>query len=76
MAIIQERIVRTPGILGGKPAIRGTRMSVEFIIGVMADGWSVDDILASYRHITREDVAACLRYAHNLVEAEQVLPAA
>lgn len=76
MSNAQERIVRNPAILSGKPAIRGTRMSVEFIIGLMADGWSVDDILVSYPHISRDDVAACLRYAHDLVESEQVSPAA
>ncbi len=76
MADEQVRIVRNPAILAGKPAIRGTRMAVEFIIGLMADGWSVDDILTSYPHITRDDVAACLRYAHDLIESEPVSPAA
>jgi uncharacterized protein (DUF433 family) len=67
MSDVQGRIVRNPAILGGKPTIRGTRMSVEFIIGVMADGWSVADILANYPHITRDDVAACLCYARQVV---------
>ena len=63
----QDRIVRNPAMLGAKPKIRGTRMSVEFIIGVMADGWSVADILANYPHITRDHVAACLCYARQVV---------
>ena len=67
----EDVIVRVPGVLGGKPVIRGTRISVEFIIEVMAAGWSVEDILANYPGITRDDVAACLRYAHKLLEESQ-----
>lgn len=69
-------IERKPGVLGGKPVIRGTRISVEFIIGIMADGWSVDDILVNYPGITRDDVSACLTYARDLVTAEQTTSAA
>lgn len=76
MTVVYDRIVRDPAILAGKPVIRGTRMSVEFIIGVMADGWSESDILTSYPSITHDDIAACLRYAHDLVQSQQVSPAA
>ena len=70
------RIVLDQAILGGKPVIRGTRLSVEFIIGLLADGWSEVDILANYPTITHEDVIACLSYARTVLEAEKVYPSA
>lgn len=53
-------IISDPGILGGKPVVNGTRISVELLRNRLADGWSVDDLLTSYPHITREDVRAAL----------------
>ena len=76
MADEQDRITRNPAILAGKPAIRGTRMAVEFILELMAGGWSEADILENYPHITREDILACINYARQLVISEQVKPAA
>jgi uncharacterized protein (DUF433 family) len=61
----EERIIVDPAVLSGKPVVRGTRLSVEFIIGLMADGWSKEDILANYPGLTREDIKACLAYARN-----------
>jgi uncharacterized protein (DUF433 family) len=55
-------IVLDPTVLLGKPVIRGTRLSVEFIIGLMADGWGEAEILANYPGIGREDILACLAY--------------
>lgn len=52
------RISLAPDVLAGKPVISGTRISVEFIIGLMADGWSELDILSDYPGITREDILA------------------
>jgi len=60
-----SRIVLDPRILAGKPVIKGTRLSVEFVIGLMADGWTEAEILHNYSEITRQDVAACLTYARN-----------
>jgi uncharacterized protein (DUF433 family) len=56
------RIVLDPAVLTGKPVVRGTRLSVDFIIGLMADGWSEAEILRNYPGLTREDLAACLAY--------------
>jgi uncharacterized protein (DUF433 family) len=56
------RIVCDPAILAGKPVIRGTRLSVEFIAGLMADGWTETDICANYPGIGRDDIGACLAY--------------
>jgi len=76
MADEQDRIVRNPAILAGKPVIRGTRISVEFILELMAGGWSEADILENYPQITREDILACLEYARIAVSSELVTPAA
>jgi uncharacterized protein (DUF433 family) len=59
MTMTQDHIVPDPAVLAGKPVIRGTRLSVEFIIGLMADGWSEADILANYPALSRADIAAC-----------------
>jgi uncharacterized protein (DUF433 family) len=59
----QPRITLDPDVLAGKPVVRGTRLSVEFIIGLMADGWSETDILRNYPTLAHEDISACLGYA-------------
>jgi uncharacterized protein (DUF433 family) len=76
MATIHDHIVLDPAILAGKSIIRGTRLSVEFVIGLMADGWSQADILANYSGLSQEDIAACLNYARDLLNSEKVFPAA
>jgi len=58
-----ERITANPHILGGKPIIRGTRISVEFILDLLASDVSEEEILEDYQHLTKEDIQACLRYA-------------
>ncbi len=70
----QDRIITDPQVLVGKPVIRGTRLAVEFIIDLLAQGWSFDDILANYPGITREDVLACLAYASARLHEEKVYP--
>ncbi|TMJ52955.1 MAG: DUF433 domain-containing protein [Alphaproteobacteria bacterium] len=70
------RISLAPDVLAGKPVIRGTRLSVEFVIGLLAEGWSEADILANYPNITHDDVLACLAYARDTVSAEKVYPSA
>jgi uncharacterized protein (DUF433 family) len=76
MTMTHDHIVLDPAILAGKPVVRGTRLSVEFIIGLMADGWNEADILANYPGLSREDIAACLNYARDLLNSEKVFPAA
>ena len=58
-----ERITANPQILGGKPIIRGTRISVEFILDLLASDVSEDEILEDYPHLTKDDIQACLKYA-------------
>ena len=68
----QERIVIDPDILVGKPTIKGTRLAVEFIIDLLAQGWSEDEILRNYPGITIDDIHACLRYASAVLKSEKV----
>jgi uncharacterized protein (DUF433 family) len=70
------RIALDPDVLAGKPVIRGTRLSVEFVIGLLADGWSEVEIIANYPGITHKDIIACLAYARDLLGAEKVFPSA
>jgi uncharacterized protein (DUF433 family) len=69
----QERIVVEPNILLGKPIISGTRLAVEFIIDLLAQGWSTEDIIENYQ-ITIEDIRACLSYASDALKTEKVYP--
>jgi len=69
-----SRIVLDPEVLAGKAVIRGTRLSVEFIIGLMADGWSEADIVSNYPGITHEDIIACLAYARDALSSERAFP--
>jgi uncharacterized protein (DUF433 family) len=63
MATMIERITANPQIFGGKPIIRGTRISVEFILELLASDVSEDEILEDYPHLTKDDIQACLKYA-------------
>ncbi|MDP6454242.1 MAG: DUF433 domain-containing protein [SAR202 cluster bacterium] len=64
----RERIAGDPKVLMGKPVIKGTRISVELIIDLLANGWSHEEILRNYPHLTSDDIAACLHYAHDVVK--------
>ena len=70
----KERIVIDRGILTGKPAIKGTRIAVELVLGLLAEGWSEEQVLASYPALTTEDVRACLSYANERLRSERVYP--
>ena len=72
----RPRIALDPDVLAGKPVIRGTRLSVEFVIGLMADGWSETDILQNYPRIAHDDIIACLAYARDTLSSEKVFPSA
>lgn len=70
----ERRIVIDPAILAGKPIIRGTRIAVEFVIDLLAEGWSQQQILANYPHLKPEDISACLHYAGSVLKQERVYP--
>ena len=67
-----ERIEIDSRVLVGKPVIKGTRLAVEFIVDLLAEGWSTEDILRNYPGIEREDVLACLAYAGAVLHAEKI----
>lgn len=71
---LTDRIVVDPTILTGKPVVRGTRISVELVVELLAAGWSHEQILASYPHLSEEDIRACLAYAGELLREEKVYP--
>lgn len=70
----QERIIINPDVLVGKPVIKGTRLAVEFIIDLLAQGWDEDEILRNYPGLTNDDIRACLSYASDILRAEKVFP--
>ena len=70
-----ERIVQDKNIMMGKPVIKGTRITVEFIIEQLSNGASVEWILESYPHLKKEDVLEALRYAYALISNEEILEA-
>ncbi|MCL4506011.1 MAG: DUF433 domain-containing protein [Chloroflexi bacterium] len=72
----QSRIVIDPNVLVGKPVIKGTRLAVEFVIELLAQGWTKEDVLRNYPGLTVEDMQACLAYASNLLKSERVYPLA
>lgn len=67
----KEHIVVNPDILVGKPIIKGTRISVEFLLDRFADGWSYDEILDAYPHLTHEQVQAAVAFAAELFKEER-----
>jgi uncharacterized protein (DUF433 family) len=71
-----ERISIDPHICSGKPCIRGTRIMVTNILGLMAGGYTNDQILHTYPELTREDIAATLDYVSQVVDEDKVIPRA
>lgn len=69
-----ERITFNPNIFGGKPIIRGRRLAVEHVLGMLAADDSIETILEGYSWLTREDVLACIAYARKVVGHERVEP--
>lgn len=74
----QDRIEIDPARLGGKPVVRGSRIAVEMVVGMVADGWPDARIVAEFPTLTPEDVRACLHYAAAMLREERrfTLPAA
>jgi uncharacterized protein (DUF433 family) len=68
----QDRITVDPKVLVGKPTIKGTRIAVEFIIDLLGRGWTPEQILREYDHLTPEDIQACLAYASDVLKSERV----
>ena len=71
---MEERIEINPKILTGKPIIRGTRISVELILKLVAQRWTDKEIIDEYPSLTKDDIKAAIIYAERLVENEEVYP--
>ena len=69
-----ERIVVDPAVMVGKPVIRGTRLTVEYILNLLAHGASVEEILAEYEGLTKEDISACLLFATRSLQETAFMP--
>lgn len=69
-----ERITLNPNVMTGKPVIKGTRLTVQFILGLLAHGSSVEEILAEYKGLTWEDIQACLLFATESLENTTFMP--
>ena len=67
-----DRITRAPGVMGGKPCIRGMRVTVGMIVGQMGAGQTIDTMLADYPYLEREDILQALRYAAWRVEEREI----
>jgi len=69
-----ERIALNPKIMVGKPVIKGTRLTVQYILNLLAHGATVDEILQAYKGLTKEDILACLLYASETLEDTTFMP--
>jgi uncharacterized protein (DUF433 family) len=70
----QDRIIVDPQVLVGKPVIRGTSLAVEFLVELLAEGWTFDEVLRNYPHLTADDLQAALHYAADSLKQEHVSP--
>jgi len=68
----KDRIIVDPKVLVGKPVIRGTRIAVEFVVDLLGRGWTTEEILREYDHLTTEDIQSCLAYASEVLKSERV----
>jgi uncharacterized protein (DUF433 family) len=68
----EERITVNPKVLVGKPIIKGTRIAVEFVIDLLGRGWTTEQVLHEYDHLTADDIRACLAYASEVLKSERV----
>ena len=73
MEKMNQRIVIDKEVLAGKPIIRGTRISVEFILELLSSGTSVEEILKEYQHISKEDILAAIAYAARRLKHEKII---
>ncbi|MCY7326979.1 MAG: DUF433 domain-containing protein [Saprospiraceae bacterium] len=74
MEPLLSRIEINPEVLVGKPVIKGTRLSVPFIVGLLAAGMSVEEVLAEYPRLHKDDIFACLLFATKALESNLFLP--
>ncbi len=69
-----ERIILNPKVMAGKPVIKGTRLTVEYILNLLAHGATVSEILEEYEELTSEDIQACLLFAMKSLASATFMP--
>lgn len=69
-----KRIVVNPRVMVGKPIIKGTRVTVDAILGRLAEGWNFNEIIEDFPHLTKEDIKAAIMYAESIVRGEDIVP--
>jgi len=68
-----KRIVSAPDIMLGKPVVKGTRITVEFILRKMAEGMTIEEFLEAYPHLTKDDVLAAVSYSADVISREELI---
>jgi len=74
MENLLDRIEINPEVLAGKPVIKGTRLSVQYILGLLASGAGFDEILSEYQNVTKEDILACILFASVALDNSMFAP--
>jgi uncharacterized protein (DUF433 family) len=69
-----DRITLNPKVIAGKPVIKGTRLTVEYILNLLAHGATMEEILGEYKGLTPEDIQACLLFATRSLENTSFMP--
>ncbi len=69
-----ERIILDPKVMTGKPVIKGTRLTVQYILELLADGSKFEEIIQEYQDLTKEDIIACLLYASEAIDHSTFMP--
>lgn len=68
----KDKICISPDIMLGKPVIRGTRITVEFIIKKMSEGMEIEDIISEYPPVQKDDIMACLAYSADVISKDEI----
>lgn len=68
----EHTAIDTAVLAAGKPVVKGTRIAVELVVDLLGRGWTVEQILAEYDHLTREDIQACLAHSAEILRSERV----
>lgn len=69
-----QRITLNPDVLAGKPVVQGTRLSVQFILNLLAHGETAESIVSEYSYLTQDDIRACLLFANRVMEDNLFVP--
>ena len=73
-AELLERVTSRPDVLGGKPIIRDMRIPVEFVLSLLSQGVTQDEVLDDYPKLEPEDIRACIAYAHTVIAGDSLAP--